>query len=216
MRHQNRYIPGAGGEISMRFWRKGITGGLIAGGLVGLAFYGCDEPSDIVPIAPPGAYIPKTSPDAEPAQAVGETAPTAVPTSAKTDSPQAKMAHFKPALPGSMGVIQNTEGGVKYETLKEGSGPELKPGQKAVIHYEGKLENGTVFDSTRPSKEPRPFTFGSNSVIQGWEEAIPGMKVGEIRKLTIPPEKAYGKSGRPPTIPANATLIFEVELVDIQ
>jgi FKBP-type peptidyl-prolyl cis-trans isomerase len=194
----------------MRFWRRGI-----AGGLVGLAFCGCDEP-DIVPLAPPGAYVPKTSPDAEPAQAVGETAPTAAPTTTKTDSSQAKVAQFKAAPPGAVGEIQNTEGGVKYETLKAGSGPELKPGQKAMIQYEGKLENGTVFDSTRPSKGPQPFTFGSNSVIKGWEEGIPGMKVGEIRKLTIPPEKAYGKLGRAPKIPPNATLIFEVELVDIQ
>ena len=91
----------------------------------------------------------------------------------------------KPTPPTAKGETKTTDGGVKYETLKEGTGPELKPGQKAAIHYEGKLEDGEVFDSTKGKR--RSGHLGQLSpVIKGWEEAIPGMKVGEIRKFTIP------------------------------
>ena len=99
---------------------------------------------------------------------------------------------------------------MKYETLKEGTGPELKSGQTAVVKYEGKLENGEVFDHSS-----HEFPIGTGGVIKGWDEAIPGMKVGEVRKLTIPPEMGYGKLTKP-NIPANSTLIFEVELVGIK
>ncbi len=107
---------------------------------------------------------------------------------------------------------------MKYETLKEGTGPELKPGQKAEIHYEGKLENGDGLRFKSLGTPPTPFdvTIGSGEVIKGWDEAIPGMKVGEVRKLTIPPAMGYGKHGIRPKIPPNATLIFEVELVGIK
>jgi FKBP-type peptidyl-prolyl cis-trans isomerase len=189
----------------MSFWRSGI-----AGGLVGLALCGCEEPSDIVPVTPPGAIIPRTVNESDVSQALGESAPSVT----KTEAPTPKV-DVKPMPPTAPGEIKTTDGGVKYETLKEGTGAELKPGQRAAIHYEGKLETGEVFDSSR-GKSPFMVTFGQKSVIDGWEQAIPGMKVGEIRKLTIPPALAYGTVGHPPKIPANATLIFEVELVEIQ
>jgi FKBP-type peptidyl-prolyl cis-trans isomerase len=188
----------------MRFWRSSI-----AGGLVGLAVCGCEEPSELITVAPPGAVIPKTDPAADPAQAVGEAAPLARPTSNPADVKPAT------ATATAKGKTVTTAGGVKYETLKEGTGPELQSGHRGLVHYEGKLENGTVFDTTRGEKIPRGFMFGTGQVIKGWDEAIPGMKVGEIRRLTIPPEMAYGKQGRP-EIPPNSTLIFEVELVEVQ
>jgi FKBP-type peptidyl-prolyl cis-trans isomerase len=104
---------------------------------------------------------------------------------------------------------------VRYETIKQGTGTELKSGQAATIHYVGTIERGDVFDTTRTNDQPRKFRIGIDPLIKGWEEGIPGMKVGEIRKLTIPPSMGYGEKGRVPTIPPNATLIFEVELVDI-
>jgi FKBP-type peptidyl-prolyl cis-trans isomerase len=186
----------------------------IGGALIGLALCGCEEPPDIQPLSPPGAYVPKVSPDADAAQAQGETAPTA-PTPA---AEQTKVVSTKSAPPTAKGETKTTDGGVKYETLKEGTGPELKPGQRAAIHYVGKLENGEVFDSSQTKTPPTPFdvTISTGKVIQGWDEAIPGMKVGELRKLTIPPAKGYGKMGFGSKIPPNSTLIFEVELIGIK
>jgi FKBP-type peptidyl-prolyl cis-trans isomerase len=162
-------------------------------------------------VAPPGANIPRPSPDTEPAAAVGEAPPT-------VDNPRpatAKAGDHKPALPTAKGEPKTTARGVKYETLKEGIGPELKFGEKAKVHYVGKLENGEEFDSSRKREQAFPVRLGVDKVIEGWEEGIPGMKVGEIRKLTIPPDLAYKSEGRPPQIPPNATLVFEVELLEI-
>jgi len=109
--------------------------------------------------------------------------------------------------------------GMKVEILKEGTGEEAKAGDNIVVNYVGTLLDGTKFDSSvDPSfnhVEPFPYTLGQNQVIQGWELGILGMKVGEKRKLTIPPELAYGAAGRPPVIPQNATLIFEIDMLAI-
>jgi FKBP-type peptidyl-prolyl cis-trans isomerase len=192
----------------------------IVGALVGLVLGGCGEPSDLVPVTPPGAFIPKVSPDADAAQALGEAAPSASASAsaAKPASDDAKLAAIKLAPATAKGETKTTAGGVKYETLKEGTGPELKPGQRAAIQYVGKLEDGKEFDSTRSKRPPDPFevSIGVAPLIKGWEEGIPGMKVGEIRKLTIPSEMGYGEKGRGAKIPGNATLIFEVELVEIR
>ncbi|MBN1373876.1 FKBP-type peptidyl-prolyl cis-trans isomerase [Candidatus Dojkabacteria bacterium] len=88
-------------------------------------------------------------------------------------------------------------------------------GDTISVHYIGKLEDGTQFESSYDTGTPYTFELGAGKVIKGWDEGIVGMTVGEKKTLTIPPEKAYGEAGSPPTIPANATLIFEVELVDI-
>ena len=103
-----------------------------------------------------------------------------------------------------------------YETLKEGTGPEAKAGQKIKIHYTGTLQNGTKFDSSRDRGKPLPVTIGIGQVIKGWDEGVPGMKVGERRRLTIPSPAAYGMEGRPPTIPPDSTLIFDVELMGVE
>ena len=110
--------------------------------------------------------------------------------------------------------VITTASGLKYVELKIGDGKEAKEGSKVKVHYTGTLENGKQFDSS-VGKEPYPVTIGKSSVIQGWHEGLTGMKAGGKRKLIIPPKLAYGEDGRPPQIPPNATLIFEVEAVTV-
>ncbi len=107
---------------------------------------------------------------------------------------------------------------VKIEELREGSGNPAKVGDYLMVHYTGWLMDGTKFDSSfdRPNQEPLKVNLGKREVIPGWEKGLEGMKAGGKRRLVIPPELAYGKEGRPRTIPPNATLIFEVELVSIK
>lgn len=102
------------------------------------------------------------------------------------------------------------------EVLKEGSGPEVDFGDTVSVHYVGRLEDGTKFDSSRDRGEPFSFTQGEGKVIQGWERGILGMKVGEVRKLHIAPSLAYGERGIPGVIPPNSALIFEIELLDVE
>lgn len=106
---------------------------------------------------------------------------------------------------------------LKIEDIQEGTGSAVvESGDDIVIHYKGTLPDGTVFDSSYDRGEPFQTQIGVGAVIQGWDEGVLGMKVGGKRKLTIPPDKAYGESGTPDgTIPPNSTLIFEVELVEI-
>jgi FKBP-type peptidyl-prolyl cis-trans isomerase len=120
---------------------------------------------------------------------------------------------LKPAPPTAKGETKTTASGTKYETLKEGKGAEVKAGQSVTVHYTGTLENGKIFDSSRDRGKPATFRIGVGQVIKGWDEAVPGMKVGEIRKLTISPNAAYGALGKPPVIPSDATLIFEIEVI---
>ena len=105
--------------------------------------------------------------------------------------------------------------GIKMETLKEGIGAEAKNGDIVSVHYVGTFENGTKFDSSIDRGTPFSFTLGVSQVIKGWDLGVLGMKVGEKRKLTIPPDLAYGPGGVPGAIPPNSTLIFEVELLGI-
>jgi len=105
---------------------------------------------------------------------------------------------------------------LKIEILKEGSGETAKNNDTVVVHYTGTLEDGTKFDSSLDRGAPFSFTLGLGQVIAGWEQGILGMKVGEKRKLTIAPELAYGEAGAGGLIPPKATLIFEVELLEIR
>lgn len=107
-------------------------------------------------------------------------------------------------------------GGLCYEDTKVGDGPEAQKGDVVSMKYVGKLEDGTVFDQTKKGDDPLQFQLGAGAVIQGWDEGIPGMKVGGERTLTIPPDLAYGAAGYPPVIPPNATLIFDVQLVAVE
>ena len=105
---------------------------------------------------------------------------------------------------------------VNIEILKEGEGEFSKTGDTLVVHYVGTLENGDKFDSSLDGGEPFEFTLGDHSVIEGWEQGMLQMQVGEKRKIFIPYELAYGEYGRPPIIPKKANLIFEVELLEIK
>jgi len=102
------------------------------------------------------------------------------------------------------------------QDIKVGTGAEARSGQSVVVHYVGTLTNGKKFDSSRDRGEGFEFALGQGQVIQGWDQGVAGMKVGGVRKLTIPPELAYGARGFPPVIPPNSTLVFEVELLEVR
>ena len=104
---------------------------------------------------------------------------------------------------------------LQSEIITEGSGTVAETGNRVSVHYEGKLTNGEVFDASRPRGQAFSFTIGAGQVIRGWEEGVAGMKVGEVRRLTIPPELGYGAAGAGNVIPPNATLVFEIELLDV-
>src|SRR4051794_40779324 len=102
---------------------------------------------------------------------------------------------------------------MKLEKLVSGNGSSPKKGQTVTVHYTGWLTDGTKFDSSVDRNEPFAFVLGEGQVIEGWDEGVASMRVGDKARLTIPPEKAYGQAGYPGAIPCNATLIFEVELL---
>lgn len=109
-----------------------------------------------------------------------------------------------------------TPSGLQYVDLVAGSGREAKAGDTATVHYTGTLVDGTKFDSSKDRNKPFPFPLGAGRVIKGWDEGVEGMKIGGTRKLVIPPELGYGARGAGATIPPNATLIFEVELLGLK
>ena len=105
---------------------------------------------------------------------------------------------------------------VKVEDLVVGTGAEAIKGKMVSVHYTGWLTDGTKFDSSKDRDQPFQFPLGRGHVIQGWDQGVEGMKVGGKRKLTIPPELGYGAQGAGGVIPANATLVFEVELLGVR
>ena len=108
-----------------------------------------------------------------------------------------------------------TASGLVIEELVEGTGDTAAAGQTVSVHYTGWLTDGKKFDSSKDRNDPFDFPLGGRRVIAGWDEGVQGMKVGGARKLTIPPELGYGARGAGGVIPPNATLVFEVELLEI-
>lgn len=118
-------------------------------------------------------------------------------------------------LPEPQKVESNDIATVTIEDLVVGNGAEAAQTSTVKVNYIGKLEDGTEFDNSYTRGTPYEVNLTTGNVIQGWKDGIPGMKVGGKRKLTIPPELAYGSTGNLPAIPANATITFEVELLEI-
>jgi FKBP-type peptidyl-prolyl cis-trans isomerase len=104
---------------------------------------------------------------------------------------------------------------MKIEDMKAGTGAVAEAGKRVTVHYTGWLTNGTKFDSSKDHGQPFNFQLGAGQVIKGWDQGVAGMKVGGMRKLTIPPSLGYGANGTGGVIPPNATLVFEVELLGV-
>lgn len=111
--------------------------------------------------------------------------------------------------------VTTTASGLVIEEVVLGTGAEAKPGLLVVVHYTGWLTDGEKFDSSKDRKQPFTFPLGAGHVIKGWDQGVVGMKVGGVRKLTIPAALGYGARGAGGVIPPNATLVFEVELLSV-
>ena len=125
----------------------------------------------------------------------------------------------KPAAAGPTkvtGAPTKTASGLEYWDIKAGTGAVAQSGQHVKVHYTGWLTNGKKFDSSRDRDEPFDFVLGGHQVITGWDEGVVGMKVGGKRQLKIPPAAGYGSRGAAPVIPPNATLVFDVELLEVR
>lgn len=110
---------------------------------------------------------------------------------------------------------KKTGTGIRYLILKEGDGPSPKPGDRVGVYYTGTLLKGEKFDERLAPGEPLNFRVARGDVIVGWDQILPMMKLNEKRVVIIPSELAYGARGRPPSIPRNSTLVFEMELASI-
>lgn len=128
----------------------------------------------------------------------------------KIDMPQ-----LSDKIPAVNGNATKSESGLIIVHVQPGTGKEAQPGKAVSVHYSGYLTDGTKFDSSEGG-EPIAFMLGAGQVIEGWDEGLTGMKVGEKRRLIIPPELGYGARGAGGVIPPNATLVFDVELMDVQ
>jgi FKBP-type peptidyl-prolyl cis-trans isomerase len=102
------------------------------------------------------------------------------------------------------------------EDVKMGVGPEATPGRRVTVHYTGTLMDGTKFESSKDHNQPYAFVLGRGEVIAGWDEGVKGMKVGGVRRLTVPARMAYGSHSRGDVIPPNAALKFDVELLGVE
>ncbi|MBZ4042570.1 peptidylprolyl isomerase [Flavobacterium hibisci] len=112
--------------------------------------------------------------------------------------------------------FDKTESGLRYKMIQKGEGKKAEAGKTVSVHYEGSLENGKVFDSSYPRKKPIEFKLGVGQVIEGWDEGIALLQVGDKARFVIPSDLAYGPGGAGGVIPPHATLIFDVELMDVK
>ena len=166
-----------------------LTKALLFGALAGACQSRVPEPQESAPVPPPSSA---------PAAATPAAAPTLAAPAAPV--PSASAAKVTALL---------------KDDVKVGKGPAAKAGDTVRVHYTGTLLDGKKFDSSRDRNEPFELKLGAGMVIKGWDEGIPGMKAGGRRKLTIPSDMAYGKSGHPPVIPPDSPLVFDVELIEI-
>jgi hypothetical protein len=150
-----------------------------------------------------GATSPTVKP-ADPATVGGTPAAPAPPTGSVNPGALA---------PATVGTVQTTYSGLKYEVLRAGTGARPSSYNRVKVHYHGYLPDGTVFDSS--VQRGQPATFGLNQVIAGWREGIPLMQEGAKYRFTVPPHLAYGQRGMPPKIGPNQTLMFDVELFQV-
>jgi len=135
----------------------------------------------------------------------------------KQTEPAAKPVAATPAQPTTAAPTQPgvTVTELQIENTKIGTGAEAVAGKSVMVHYTGWLTDGTKFDSSKDHGQPFSFQLGAGQVIKGWDQGVAGMKVGGIRKLTIPSSLGYGERGAGGVIPPNATLVFEVELLGV-
>jgi FKBP-type peptidyl-prolyl cis-trans isomerase len=128
----------------------------------------------------------------------------------------AESAGFSATLGVDTTALTKTPSGLRYQDVTQGEGAEATADRTVSVHYTGWLPNGEKFDSSRDRDQPFSFTLGAGQVIAGWDEGVAGMKVGGRRKLVIPADLGYGTAGAPPAIPPGATLVFDVELLDVR
>ncbi len=184
-----------------------VAGGLVAGG-------GCKKEAPPPPPVPPmNEPVPNTPAANTPANTPAANAPAAHAPSTAADDAATTEAR-KLGTP-TKNPAHETASGLKYIDVKTGSGPSPKTGQTAVVHYTGWLVDGTQFDSSKTRNEPFEFAVGTGGVIKGWDEGVATMKTGGVRKLIVPPDLGYGAGGQG-QIPPNATLIFEVQLLNVK
>ncbi|WP_396138135.1 peptidylprolyl isomerase [Flavobacterium sp.] len=133
---------------------------------------------------------------------------------AKRIEEQKKMA--EEALEKLAAGFQKTESGLRYQIIQKGNGTQAEKGKKVSVHYQGALENGQVFDSSYKRKQPIDFQLGVGQVIEGWDEGVALLKVGDKARFVIPSYLGYGSRGAGGVIPPDATLVFDVELMDVK
>jgi FKBP-type peptidyl-prolyl cis-trans isomerase len=133
---------------------------------------------------------------------------------AKRIEEQKRMA--EEALEKLAAGFQKTESGLRYQIIQKGNGTQAEKGKKVSVHYQGALENGQVFDSSYKRKQPIDFTLGMGQVIEGWDEGIALLQVGDKARFVIPSYLGYGSRGAGGVIPPDATLVFDVELMDVK
>lgn len=138
------------------------------------------------------------------------------PPDAPGTAPSDVATSYAPELGVDLDAMRRTDSGLRVQDVREGTGDAVANGRTAVVHYTGWLPDGTQFDSSRDRNEPFPVDVGAGRVIDGWEEGLVGMKAGGVRRLVIPPHLAYGATGAGGVIPPDATLVFEVELLEIR
>lgn len=142
--------------------------------------------------------------------------PSEKPAATEAAAQQPELEKLSAELPQLDGDTITTETGLKYIDMTVGEGAAPTTGQTCVMHYTGWLTDGKKFDSSRDRGQPFPFPIGQGRVIKGWDEGVASMKVGGRRLLIIPAELGYGMRGSPPVIPPKATLVFDVELLEVR